>query len=279
MDNVPVVSVCMITYNHEKYIAQAIESVLMQKVSFKLELIIGNDCSTDNTNNICLQYQQQYPDVVKLYTPQKNLGMMKNFIASLSNCTGKYIALCEGDDYWSDPYKLAKQVDFMEKNPQYMGCFHNTEERYEESDTLASFLYSKFSSARAIGFKELAITNYMPTCSVLIKNFDTKLLPTWYETLRLGDWTLHLINSLKGDYWYLPKVMAVHRLHSESTWMLQDQKKNDGYIVDAYNAMIGSGFFSEEQNKLLEFRKQKFMNKDSALAKVKRYMVSKLIKN
>mgnify|MGYP001248218371 CR=1 FL=1 len=116
----PLVSVHMITYNHEKYIAQAIEGVLMQKTNFLFELVIGEDCSTDSTRVICKEYADRYPNIIKLLPDAgKNLGMMENAIRTTMACTGKYIALCEGDDYWTDPYKLQKQVDFLEAHNDY----------------------------------------------------------------------------------------------------------------------------------------------------------------
>ena len=103
----------MITYNHEKFIAEAIEGVVMQKTNFQFELVIGEDCSTDNTRAICIEYQKKYPDIIRLRLPETNQGMMLNWINNINSGRGKYIALCDGDDYWTDPYKLQKQVDFM----------------------------------------------------------------------------------------------------------------------------------------------------------------------
>jgi len=123
-DAMAMVSVCMITYNHEKYIAQAIDGVLMQQTSFPFELIIGEDCSTDNTRKICEEYKAKYPDKIQLLLPDSNLGMKQNFISTLQACTSKYIAVCEGDDYWTDPCKLQKQVDFLEANEGYSVTFH-----------------------------------------------------------------------------------------------------------------------------------------------------------
>ena len=120
----PIISVCMITYNHEAFISEAIEGVLMQKTSFPFELIISDDCSTDKTREICLKYKSKYPDIIRLLLPESNLGMTKNFIETIKSATGEYIAICEGDDYWTDQLKLQKQIDFMEVNTEYSVCFH-----------------------------------------------------------------------------------------------------------------------------------------------------------
>lgn len=101
--NTPIVSVAIVTYNHEPFIAQAIEGVLMQNVTFPIELIIGEDCSTDNTYEIVLDYQRKFPDVVRIITSEHNVGMSANGARILKACNGKYIALCDGDDYWTNP--------------------------------------------------------------------------------------------------------------------------------------------------------------------------------
>src|SRR5690606_36284281 len=126
-------SVLVTTYNHANYIAQCLDSILMQQTTFPFEIILGEDESTDGTREICKDYAQKHPDIIKLflrsrkdviYINGKPTGRF-NFLASLKACTGKYIALCEGDDFWTDPLKLQKQVDFLEANPEYEACFTN----------------------------------------------------------------------------------------------------------------------------------------------------------
>jgi len=125
MDNSTLmVSVFMITYNHEKYIKKAIDGILMQKVNFSYEIIIGEDCSQDNTRSILNEYFKKYPSKIKLLLHEKNIGMHENVNAVWRECRGKYIASCEGDDYWIDPNKLQKQVNFLERHPQYIGTAH-----------------------------------------------------------------------------------------------------------------------------------------------------------
>jgi glycosyltransferase involved in cell wall biosynthesis len=241
------ISACIITYNQEGYIAKAIESALQQKFNGEYKIIISDDFSTDNTYNICKKYSFEYPDVIKLIRPEKNLGMIGNWMYVMNACSSKYIALLEGDDYWTDENKLQKQIDFLEANPKYVGCFHNTEERYENDDNKASFLYCDFPSARNISFTDLSNRNIMPTCSVVFRNNLFNEFPEWYTNLKMGDWPLHLLNVQYGNFWYFPKVMAVHRLHSKSIWMLQDPEKNNNNVIEAYDAMI-KGF---EHNKVL----------------------------
>src|ERR1039457_6833113 len=131
----PVVSVIMMTYNHEPYIAQAIEGVVMQQCKFSIELLIGEDCSTDRTRNICLEYQRRHPQLIRLVTSETNVGMHKNMFRIYCRSKGRYIAICEGDDYWCHECKLEKQVTFLETNPDHTLCIHNAQVIYQYADT------------------------------------------------------------------------------------------------------------------------------------------------
>jgi len=127
----PLVSICMITYNHVPYITQAIEGVLQQKTNFPFELVIGEDCSTDGTREIVFDYQKKYPDTIRVVTSNKNVGAHKNDFRTKEACRGTYIAYCEGDDYWHHPHKLQKQVDYLESHPE-CGLVHSDQDRYYE---------------------------------------------------------------------------------------------------------------------------------------------------
>ncbi|MBW8015847.1 MAG: glycosyltransferase [Planctomycetes bacterium] len=127
----PLISVYMLTYNHESYIARAIESVLVQKTKFPFELVIGEDCSTDRTREIVLKYQEKHPNIIRVVTSDENVGMLKNSIRTVGACMGKYIAFCEGDDYWHDSKKLEKQCKYLEMHPE-CGLVHSDQNRYFE---------------------------------------------------------------------------------------------------------------------------------------------------
>lgn len=202
------VSVSMITYNHEAFIAEAIEGVVMQKTTFPFELVIGEDCSTDNTRAICIEYQKKYPDIIRLRLPEKNQGMMLNWINNIESGHGKYIALCDGDDYWTDPYKLQKQVDFMEVNPDFALCSHSVytlmcgqlDENIEmERDVLTT--------------EDIILKDWgLLTASILFRK-EAHKTPDWYYTVKNGDFALQLIVSLSGKIKFLPEYMAVYRQH------------------------------------------------------------------
>ena len=120
IDHPLLVSISCITHNHEKFITQAIESFLMQETNFEFEIVIGDDCSTDRTKEIILSYVDKFPGKIRFINRLKNIGSAPNFMQTIKECNGKYIALCEGDDYWTDPLKLQKQVDFLEENSEYV---------------------------------------------------------------------------------------------------------------------------------------------------------------
>ncbi|MBO7467830.1 MAG: glycosyltransferase family 2 protein [Bacteroidaceae bacterium] len=129
----PLVSVITITYNHAPYIAKCIEGVLMQKVDFPMEFIIADDCSTDGTREICEKYAKKNPNLIRLILTEKNVGAVENEQRAFKAAKGKYIATCEGDDYWTSSFKLQKQVDFLEANPDYSVCFHRFHKYDSES--------------------------------------------------------------------------------------------------------------------------------------------------
>ena len=136
----PKVSVVMITYNHEKFLGQAIEGVLMQETGFPVELVIGEDCSTDGTRRIALEYATKYPNVGRVLQPVRNLGVSRNLAATLAACRGGYVAMCEGDDYWIHPDKLQKQVSFLDANPAYVMCCHRERVFYEVTQEMKDMI-------------------------------------------------------------------------------------------------------------------------------------------
>jgi len=205
------VSVCMITYNQEKYIAEAIEGVLMQQTDFPVELIIGEDCSTDNTRNICLEYKEKHPDFIKLLLPEKNLGIMPNFIATLNACTGKYIALCEGDDYWTDPKKLQKQVDFLEANEDFSICFHHIKIKNEHENIIVDD-FNPPEESNVTDIYKLAQKNYIHTQSgVVRRNEEVLNAISEFSNVSIGDYVIFMLNAKYGKIKKMPEAMAVYR--------------------------------------------------------------------
>ncbi len=211
----PVISVHMITYNHEPYIAQAIEGMLMQETDFPIELIIGEDCSTDRTREIILDYQKKHPQIIRVIMSEINIGAMPNLIRVAKACRGKYVAICEGDDYWTDPYKLQKQVDFLQANPDFSLCFHDALILWEGKSYPPRYFCSK--DQKEISTIEDVIGEwFIPSASMVIRKKHITPLPEWFQDIYNGDYALHLLLAEKGKIKYCDEVMSVYRKQSGS---------------------------------------------------------------
>lgn len=225
-DTKPMVSVWMITYNHDKYIAEAIEGVLKQQTQFKFELIIGEDGSTDGTARIVKEYTKKYPDIIKARFNNPNIGMMPNMIKTLKECSGKYIALCEGDDYWTDPLKLQKQVEFLESNPDYVVCYHDAKIVDQFGNTVAdSKLPEKFRGDFTP--EELMKGAWALTLSILFRNVVAEYPDEMFKVVN-GDTFLTVLLGSYGKGKYLDQIQpAVYREHQGGVWSsLNEDSKN-----------------------------------------------------
>ena len=216
------VSVDMITYNHEPYIKQAIEGVVMQKTNFPFELVIGEDCSTDRTREICIEYQKKYPDIIKLLLPEKNLGMNENGLQTVQACTGKYIALCEGDDYWTDPYKLQKQVDFLEANEKVMAVCTNSSVCDLNGNTLQSekVVIPPDNKEGIYNLHDFFNKKFQyPTNTIVFRNLNMDFITKELKRMSnpfLGDWILWVLLHIKGDFYFINEVTAAYRINPNS---------------------------------------------------------------
>jgi glycosyltransferase involved in cell wall biosynthesis len=209
-DNVTV-SIIMVTYGHEKYIRRAVEGVLSQKCNFKIELLLGNDCSPDNTSLIVNEIIKENPnsDRIVFIDRKTNIGGQKNFEDIFEKCTGKYIAHCEGDDYWTDPDKLQKQVDFMEANTDCVLTFHKVQILNPNGELTEDFItkvpndYGSLETLARLG-------NYIHTPTVVYRNI-LKELPFEMQISPIGDYFLYLILAQHGYIKYFEEEMAVYR--------------------------------------------------------------------
>ena len=222
MVNKHLVSVCCITYNHEDYIRDTIEGFLMQEADFPIEIIIHDDASTDNTQEIIKEYAEKDDRILPILREEniKSTGVAV-FPITFEKARGKYIAMCEGDDYWTDPLKLQKQVEFMEENEDCSLCFHAAQHEYEgQSDKNRIDRPdnrpddNKFSVRDAI----LEGGSFMATCSMFFKKKYIKELPKWYYNAPVGDIPLMLILAANGNIGYIDEVMSVYRRSVSGSW-------------------------------------------------------------
>ena len=216
-------SVVMITYMHEAYIAEAINGVLMQQCDFDVELIIADDCSPDNTRVIVESFEN-HPNYkwINYIRHDSNKGMMSNFIWALAQASGKYIALCEGDDYWTDPLKLQKQVGFLEGNDEFSGVFHNQ----TVINSLDGIQWNKINKRmdpvpeanREVTFDDLLQGKYrVPTRTILFEreSYNENIITN--EKFSIGDLPLAFIITNCKPLFYFNEYMATYRLHENGT--------------------------------------------------------------
>jgi glycosyltransferase involved in cell wall biosynthesis len=207
------VSACVIAYNHEKYIKDCLEGALKQKVDFDYEIIISEDRSTDRTREICQEYAKKYPDKIKLYLNEKNLGLIGNWVKALSLCQGEYIAICEGDDYWTDPDKLKKQIDFLDSHKDFSLSSHNAEV-IKNSAVIRKYCGDKHLETMDLKYL-LAYGSGGPTCSLVIRNSAIQNLPDWFSKMKACDWTIQTMAARQGKMKYFKDIMGVYRKHDK----------------------------------------------------------------
>jgi glycosyltransferase involved in cell wall biosynthesis len=221
----PLVSVCVQTYEHVNYIKQCLDGILFQKTNFEFEILLGEDDSTDGTRELCVDYAKRYPDKIRLFLHHRENNIKIggqptgrfNFLYNLHSSKGKYIALCEGDDYWTDPLKLQKQVDFLEGNPEYSLCFHRVQilengALLSDEKDFTNITYCNISNneKEKINYEHLITRgNFIHTPSVVYRKPKEYPLESLYSPL--GDYLLHIYNGKQGYIKRLEDVMAVYR--------------------------------------------------------------------
>jgi glycosyltransferase involved in cell wall biosynthesis len=215
----PKVSVVCVSYNQERYIRQAIDSFLMQETDFTYEIIIADDFSQDNTRNILLEYAGQYPDIIKLKFQDANVGVAQNFKDALTLASGEYIALCEGDDYWTSPLKLQMQAVYLDNNKNTSICFHKVKIIYGTKDSGLTF--PDTISKKDLKIEKLIRSNFIQTNSVMYRTKKYDKLPV---SMMPVDWYLHLFHAKGSEYLgYLPDVLAAYRRHEGGVWWESDK--------------------------------------------------------
>lgn len=249
----PLVSVAMTTYNHESFIRMALDSILMQKVEFDYEVLIAEDCSTDKTREIVVDYQRRYPDKFRLRLARENLLSqgLKGGITNRAACRGKYIAMCEGDDYWTDPLKLQKQVDFMEAHPGCSLCGHGVK-KIDSRGTCTSCYQNPVPEVSTI--RDIIQQNYLITPSVMFRNCDIDSLFHMLVKAPQGDWLLYVFLARQGDIGFINEEMAVYRVHENGVWSSlkpSQRQKNELIALKTFKEEYGRDFPKEINDGML----------------------------
>lgn len=262
------VSINCITYNHEKYIAETIDSFLMQKTNFKFEILIHDDASTDGTQQIIKEYQKKYPNIIKPILQKENqyskgvksINYKFNFVRS----KGKYIALCEGDDYWTDSYKLQKQVNYMEDNPDCSMCFHAADiikVGKGKIDVVKPYNKNCISSTEDIIFGD---GGFMATNSIVYRKDVMDNPPEFYFNAPVGDYPLQIFTSTKNYAYYIDEFMSVYRVGVEGSWSNRMEseenkiekfinlRKNIATMLNEFDKYSNGKYYNTIQKKIIE---------------------------
>jgi glycosyltransferase involved in cell wall biosynthesis len=231
----PLVSVAMITYNHERFITRAIESVLAQRTNFPIELVIGDDASTDETGRRIEALRAQAPEVIRTLIRPTNIGMHRNLEDVLENCRGEFVAFLEGDDFWTFDEKLQLQTDLVRVCDSAVGVFHPVE-FVDSHGTRSGTIYPN-NPIEYAGTEQLLKQNVVPTASVMIRRHALVCLPNSYRKLDVRDWAMWVFASLSGDWLCSPKVMAAYRFHAGGVWNSLSATARRASIIELFRQL------------------------------------------
>jgi glycosyltransferase involved in cell wall biosynthesis len=220
----PLVSVLVTAYRHEDYVAEALESVVTQECAFAYEVLVGDDASPDGTRDVIRAYGAAHPELVKLHLPPERLGHDGRALFSelFERARGRYIAWLDGDDYWTSPGKLQRQVAHLEQRPGCAMVFHNAL-RHLEGAGLPDRRFNRARRERRIGSHELLRHNLVAALSPMFRRTAIEPLPSWYVDCPWGDWPLYLLASQRGTIDYLPDVMGVYRIHARGMYTAMER--------------------------------------------------------
>ena len=287
------VTIRCLAYNHESYIRQCLEGFVMQKTNFRFEAIVHDDASTDGTAAIIREYAEKYPDIIKpIFETENQYSKRDGSIRRImdEHTYGKYIAMCEGDDYWTDPLKLQKQVDFMEQNEEYSMCFHNAVKFYEDMRRVSE-IFCKITESREVSIEEITESWIIPTASMLYRRSVIDDYPEWASRIYSGDLTLQLIAYNKGKLYYINQIMSFYRLAyygaSSSSQMLEKLDfvyAQHALLYELYNKYTNYKYqdilskrilYNRKHSKFIKYRKKNLLY---AFMRMPVFFVAKLCK-
>lgn len=256
----------VVTYNHARFIEEALRSVLAQKTDFGYEVVVSEDCSTDGTREVVERLAEAHPDRVRLLLSDRNLNDNSVIRRGLEAARGRYVALLDGDDAWSSSRKLQTQVDFLNEHPDYSACFHNCTVSYDDGDIAAHPFYEERPLERLSRVKpkarsevaDLVRGNFVSSSTLVFRSDAARGLPDWFDGLAFSDWALNVLIAQRGAIGYLDANMAVYRVHAGGLWTmgisrfrrLQDVEA----VVQSYevlNAHLGFAFDHEMRAELV----------------------------
>jgi glycosyltransferase involved in cell wall biosynthesis len=250
----PMISICCITYNHEKFIAEALDSFLMQKTKYPFEIVVGEDKSTDGMLNVLNDYRQRYPNIIKLITSEKNVGANANFFRSIGACKGEFIALCEGDDFWRDDKKLERQVTFLRDNPEYVITFSDCQPFGERGPLQGNF----GGALRDLSKDDLKRATPIYTLTACFRNV-IKEFPPEMELTKVGDLFLWSLLGHHGKGKFLrDAVPAGYRIHAGGVHSSQSRASQMEASLITINLLMVY-YYRKKDQKMYTYFKWRFV--------------------
>jgi glycosyltransferase involved in cell wall biosynthesis len=213
----PKVTVLVLTYNHDRYVAKALAGALSQNTSFKYEILVAEDCSTDRTVEVVGRIALKNPALVRILPRPENLGICRNFVDAYRACGGEYVAILEGDDEWHNPGKLEKLISALDRRPDCSFAFHDVRLRFEDGREEAGCCPPHVRPE--LHLRDFLAHNHVPNCSALVfRNGLVDRFPSWFTTLSYYDWPLHVLHLQRGPALYLNEPLSTYRIHSGGAW-------------------------------------------------------------
>jgi glycosyltransferase involved in cell wall biosynthesis len=232
----PKVSVFVLTFNHARWIAQALDSALAQQTPFEFELLVADDCSTDGTREIVRECARQHPERVRTFLPERNLGIAGIWLAAARECRGELVAILEGDDHWTSPHKLASQVALLDARPGWSSCFHRATLFHDDASrpprpATPAFDRSEFE------LDDVIRACFIPFLTVVFRSEILSAVPEWVFSYRCFDWLFHIFCARRGPIGFLDEDMAAYRVHSGGNWSARDRTTQIEDDLDVYERL------------------------------------------
>jgi glycosyltransferase involved in cell wall biosynthesis len=243
-------SVFLITYNHEPFIAQAVAGALAQEAPFDYEIVIGEDASSDGTGRIVRELERAHPGKIRATVRDANVGLQRNFIETYQACRGEYVAFLDGDDYWTSPHKLRKQVELLERDLDLSLCFHDAGTIHQdEGQVRCGPPVGPGPGRTRFRLEDVLLERFMASCSLVARNRLIDSFPTWASTVRCMDWLFTILNAQYGDIGYINEEMAVYRQHRGGSWSVLPYEQRRDEMLQFYTHLLST--LSPEMQPLL----------------------------
>jgi glycosyltransferase involved in cell wall biosynthesis len=237
LDEAVAVSVLVVTYNHARFVRQALDNVLAQRLPQPFEILVSEDCSTDGTREIVQDYAASYPHLIRLVLSERNLHSNEVVARGFRAARGRYVALLDGDDYWTSDDKLRAQMALLDERPELTICFHNVQV-VDECSQRTGRLWNAPDQPRVSGLHELLRGNFIATSSVMYRRAAVGEIPAWYDPFfPVTDWPLHVLYARKGGIGYLDRTLGAYRLHSGGLFSTLGEREKLEANADFYRRL------------------------------------------